>query len=272
MSRIVVIGGGFVGQLIQLAAPQARLLDNRQTPPLDWLETRQGPQYLWEPIPGVESVSFEVVTLVDGMEPTHESIRRYKAKIGKSRDGGDWARQFQYRTVGYHSELPKPRVEYGVTIVMVDLPGKTLGLSNGTTIGFDILINTIALPKFLQMMIVGPQHTEPFLNDPIHLRTFKGFHPKLPNAIVMDYQSNVHDPVYRFCHRGGDVWEESLFMSTGSRAIWPGKIHPNSESERILAELSVHQCYCFGRFATWRPDELAHESWKDIKSWAENSL
>lgn len=267
MTRIVCIGGGFVGQLVQLAIPETVLLDNRKTPPADHLDTRRGPQYLWEPIPDIPSTSFEVVTLVDSAVPTDESIRRYKKKIGKLKDGGDWAKQFQHQTTGYHSELPKPKVEYGKTIVMIDLPGKTLGLADGSTIAFDLLINTVPLPNFMQMLIVGPQHKEPFRNDPIYFRTYPRSESSTDNGIVMNYISDKEDPVYRFCRRGGEVFEESLRKVQDSRMVWPGKIHHNTESERILGELSAYNCYCFGRFATWRPDELAHESWKDILDW-----
>jgi hypothetical protein len=80
--NIVVIGGGFVGQLVQLAIPEARILDWRKAAPANHLETRMGPQYLWEPIPGVPSESFAVTTLVDSEPPTPERILAYKKKIG----------------------------------------------------------------------------------------------------------------------------------------------------------------------------------------------
>lgn len=268
--NIVVIGGGFVGQLFQWAVPEARLFDSQAQPPLDHLETRRGPQYLWAPIPGIQYECFKVLTLVDGELPNPTSILAYKRKIKKEHDGGDWGRQFQPEMPGYHSLLPKPRVDYGQQIRMIDLPGQSLGMQDGTVIKYDILINTIPLPKFLRMLIVGPAYHGQFHCDPIHMTVYKGRH--LDGAILLDYNSKSNDPVYRSTFRNGETFVESLIEIPGSRKIFPGKIHPHPDSGLILDHLAMFDCYCFGRFATWRPDELAHESWIDMMEWREERL
>jgi hypothetical protein len=263
--KVVVIGGGFVGQLVQLAIPEARVLDWRKTAPANHLETRVGPQYLWEPIPGVKSESFPVTTTVDGMPPTPESILAYKQKIGKADDGGDWGLQFQYETIGWSSFLPKPRIEYNQTVRMVDLLGRCLGMADWTTIEYDLLINTIPMPAFLSMMIVGPEYRDEFRSDPIYMTSHPA--PAPVEGMILNYVSGPDLPCYRETRSGHDVFYESLCPSEGSRRILPGKIHPHRENETILGVLQTYDCFCFGRFATWRPDELAHQTWKEIEQW-----
>ena len=268
MKRIVVIGGGFVGQLVQHAIPTARLLDARKIAPTDHLDTRVGPQYLWEPIPGCKSISFPVETTVDGLPPTPESILAYKQKIGKENDGGDWGLQFQHHTTGWRSFLPKPTVEYNAKLTMTDLVGKSLGYGDWQSVEFDILVNTIPLPQFLSTCILGPTYRDPFLWDPIYMVTTEQF-THTEEAMLLNYRSGIDDPWYRDTIDGTKLFRESLTQQPGTKAINPGKIHTNRDSESVLAQLSVYDCFCFGRFATWRPDELAHETWKHIVEWKE---
>jgi hypothetical protein len=270
--NIVVIGGGFVGQLIQLAVPSARVLDWRKTAPANHLETRMGPQYLWEPIPGVPSDSFPVTTLVDGQPPTPETILAYKKKIGKEEDGGDWGLQFQHKTVGWDSRLPVPRVEYGRTVRMVDLQDHMLGMEDWSTIKYDILINTIPLPAFLELMIVGPQYREGFRSDPIYMtQTPSLVEEEAVPGMTLDYCSRPDDACYRRTTVATGVarleYAESLSPIPGSKKILPGKIHPNPESGVLIATIASYDCFSFGRFATWQPDELAHQTWHDIVMW-----
>lgn len=265
--KIVVLGGGFVGQLVQLQFPNALLLDNRKSAPQNHLETRNGPQYLWEPIPGVHSESFPVQTSVDGADPTPESILAYKRKIGKENDGGDWGLQFRPMTTGWNSLLPIPKVIYAQDVWMVDLPGKTLGMKDGNTIGYDFLINTIPLPQFLNLLIVGPAYSSTFEHIPIYMRT-QGVFPSL-RGMHLNYLSSPTIPFYRATLSGAYAYYESITHCEDGKKISPGKLLPNKESERILTELAADDCFCFGRFATWRPDELGHETWRHIEKWKE---
>lgn len=276
--NIVVIGGGFMAQLVQLVCPTARLLDWRKTAPAHHLDTRMGPQYLWEPIKydNVKSTSFKVRTTIDGQLPNDESILAYKKKIGKEFDGGDWGLQFQPESVGYSSELPVPRVEYGQQVTMVDLPGHALGMKDFSTITYDVLVNTIPMPSFLEAMLVGPQYNDSFRSDSIFMgkREDPESTNTIENGMWLNYISKPDDPHYRETIIGNTRYYETLDNpppTTGRYTrINPGKIHQHPENETIIRALASAQCYCFGRFATWRPDELAHESWKQILKWKED--
>lgn len=269
--HVVVIGGGFVGQLVQLLIPHARLLDAKPTAPADHLETRVGPQYLWEPVehPGVTSESFVVLTLVDDEPPTPESILAYKQKIGKEHDGGDWGLQFQHITTGWHSNLPVPNVEYDTKISMIDLSAHRLVLAGGHEIHYDVLINTIPLPLFLKLCTVPPITIHPWRSDIIFMDIV--FDPTTISidGMMLNYLSSPKTDIYRETHRGQRRYYETLEETAGYRRILPGKIHGHPESEMIVQQLQVHDCFCFGRFATWRPDELAHITWKLLQEWME---
>lgn len=262
---VVVLGGGFVGQMVQFAVPTARVLDARKTPPRRHLETRVGPQYLWEPIPGVPSHSFPVCTLVDGLPPTPESILAYKIKIGKESDGGDWGLQFQHQTVGWHSELPAPSIDYDQQITDIDLPTHRLHTKDGVTIQYDVLVNTIPLHLFLTLCVPTPIIYAPWRFDPIYMVATKQT-PVAFDGMQLNYLSD-HPQYYRETVHDDHLYYESLHWQPDAWTISPGKIHPHPDSERLVRALRTWGVFCFGRFATWRPDELAHETWKHIAAW-----
>jgi hypothetical protein len=268
-AHVVVIGGGYVGQLIQLAMPSARLLDWRKTPPANHMDTRMGPQYLWEPIPLVESFSFPVTTLVDNQPPTPDSILTYKKKIGKEDDGGDWGLQFQHHSTGWHSKLPVPKVEYGRLVKGVDLSAHQLLLADDVFIDYDVLINTIPLDFFLKLCLIPPLVHHPWKNNPIFMVREK--QSAGVDGMVLNYLSNPDQPFYRETKSDDQVFYETLdvdcVVGVSHTKILPGKIHPHPESEDVLRALKLFDVHCFGRFATWRPDELAHETWKHITGW-----
>ena len=266
LAHVVVIGGGYVGQLVQLRIPSVRILDWRKTPPTNHLETRMGPQYLWEPIPGVESISFPVRTLVDGKIPTYDSILAYKRKIGKQDDGGDWGEQFRYKTTGWHSALPVPRVEYNSHVRGVDLSAHSLLMDNDRIISYDLLVNTIPLDFFLNLCATSPRVHYPWKQNPIYMSTGVQGIP-MEEGMILNYLSDPATPTYRETAVPGKMFYESLEPQPSAVKIMPGKIHPHQESEDVLRSLRMFDVYCFGRFATWRPDELAHETWKHIDAW-----
>jgi len=271
-AHVVVIGGGYVGQLIQHAIPSARLLDWRKTAPADHLETRIGPQYLWEPIPGLKSYSFPVITLVDGKPPTPESILAYKKKIGKQDDEGDWGLQFQHETVGWHSHLPVPRVEYDRRVRSIDLAAHTLTMKDedDAIIHYDLLLNTIPLDYFLRLCVITPPVHYPWRNNPIYMTSVNPV--DATEGYTLNYISSPEFVTYRITFTPGKTFYETLLEPADRDFVKlvPGKIHPHPESEKILKALRMYGVQCFGRYATWRPDELAHQTWEHIVAWRDS--
>jgi hypothetical protein len=213
----------------------------------------------------VQSHSFEVTTLVDGKPPTEDAILAYKQKIGKQNDGGDWGLQFRHQTVGWHSALPVPRVEYNRTVRSVNLYSHQLVMVDGAIIEWDILVNTIPLPAFLKLCVISPPVHEEFRSDPIYMATMSALAPV--DGMTLNYISDAKTDIYRETFSGAKVFVETLTPLKEAAKLMPGKIHPHSENEAILRKLKVFDTYCFGRYATWRPDELGHQTWKQIELW-----
>ena len=261
--RVVVIGGGFIGQLVQLAYPLARVLDWKKYAPKDHLETRVGPQYLWEPIPNVLSFSFEVTTLVDGDPPTPEKILAYKRKVKKEDDNGDWEIQFQHKTLGWHSALPVPRIEYNAVVERVNLLDRKLIMKDDLDIPYDVLVSTIPLPVLMKM--TGLSHPSPFESAPIFMRTEER-DGDARDGMVLNYLSTPHIPYYRVTRYGKTVYYEALTNQLGCRKVVPGKIYTHEGADRIVQDLASQGVFCYGRFAAWCPDELAHQTWQKIEA------
>jgi hypothetical protein len=269
--EIIVIGGGISGRLFQFYAPDAQILDWGKPPKKDKSLTRMyGANYLWEELPDIECKEFSVVTHVDGKEATHDSIRRYKEKIGKTFDQIHWDAQFNPLMTGYDIvSLPESRIQYECRVKDIFVKDKKLMLSSGSQIKYDILISTIPLYSLMEMCHV--EQKRPFQYRPIFVRIEDRplEAPYAENIWYVNYLSDSDIAPYRFTDREGQRHYEGL-SSMGkipTRKIVPGKIYPNSASTFILESLEKENIFCFGRFARWDPEELLHNTVQQIKTW-----
>jgi hypothetical protein len=259
--KLIIIGGGFLGQLLHTVFPRARVFDWRPKAPE--IATRTiGPQYLWEPVPGLTNREYNVLTTIDGEEATSESILAYKKKVGKEQDDGDWRAQFQPRMKGYDCIFQENRVEYGQRVVCIDHEHRRLIMHGGGREPYDSIITTIPLYETLRLcgiMMPNP----PLVHRPIYVRTFKHSIQR-DHPILVDYLSDPHNPAYRSTIREGKQYVESLepLLHSASVKLTPGKIYPNRRSADLCAELAHLNIWCLGRFASWSPDELAHETYR----------
>jgi len=274
MNNIVVIGGGITGQLTQFCVPHARILDWSKPPSRRRSFTRMyGANYLWEPLEGIECQKFTVITHVDGDKATHESIRRYKEKIGKTFDQAHWDSQFQAVMNGYDIvSFPETNVSYECRVKEIFIKDKRLLLASGEDISYDTLISTIPLYALMDMCHIS--HKKPFQYRPIYIR-IEDRPLEAPYPVetwYVNYLSDPDIPPYRYTDRNGKRHYEGL-TSMGkipTRKVVPGKIFPNSISELIREELTKENIICFGRFAKWDPEELLHTSYSEIRAWAKS--
>lgn len=264
--RIVIIGGGFLGQLLHVLWPKARVFDWRPKAPT--IATRQlGPQYLWEPIPELPCRRFDVHTQVDGKDATDESIKTYKEKVGKLQDGSDWRAQFRPHMDGYDCTLPTSRVEYGKRVTHVQYDGRKLVMADGTVERYDLLISTIPLNAMLQLC-GWTKDLQSFLCRPIFMHHEEATLPS--DDMLVNYISYQHTDVYRQTIREGRIFTESLkpfheIHTASVIKIQPGKIYTNDHAVRYVARLGSEGIACFGRYAVWEPDELAHETLRKVR-------
>lgn len=265
--NILIIGGGFLGQLLHTLLPEARVLDWRAQPPAH-LARAFGAQYLWEPVPNLPCQAFHVVTYVDGKPATPDSIKAYKLKVGKVQDGADWRSQFRAVMPGYTVTLPPARVEYGMRVQTVDLANQRVHLSTAITLPYDWLISTIPLPALMDLCAL-PKPSDPFEHRPIYAWTRPG--PEGPQWEV-NYVSDPGNPVYRTTLRAGEIHSESLIpveAVTPVHRLIPGKIYRHSAVPLVRAQLQMQHVMTVGRYGAWDPEQLAHETYREIREWKE---
>lgn len=259
--RLIIIGGGFLGQLLHTVFPRARVFDWRSKPPA--VANRQiGPMYLWEPIPGLKNREYDVYTTIDGEPATEDRILAYKKKVGKEQDGSDWRAQFQYAMKGYDVELPPSRVEYGMRIESINRFARRIYLHGGWEVPYDSIISTIPLPALMTMCGVSMPPPSIFDSRPIYVRTFH-HSMSIDHPMYVNYLSDPNNPSYRETTREGKLYVESL---VGNGADWqkllPGKIYSNPMADEVHRQFAVANIWCLGRYGAWAPDELAHETYK----------
>lgn len=269
--KVVIIGGGFIGQLLQhLFWRQARIFDWRVHAP-SILARSIGPQYLWEPIPEMECRRFMVHTTVDGKDGTTDSIRAYKQKVGKDQDGADWRAQFRPWMPGYECQMPAANVEYGKRILKIDLRKHRIHLLDNSHESYDWLISTIPLPSLLTMCGYASRDIV-FKFRRIYVHKAVIGLPSASDDMHVNYISAPTTHVYRQTIRDGCVFTESLEQmdvpdSNNVSSLMPGKIYAHPATADLLKTLREDHVLCFGRYASWSPDELAHETLRQVREY-----
>jgi hypothetical protein len=274
-TRIVVIGGGITGQLVRYVVPDAMVCDwNQERRTARPLTRSYGANYLWHPIPGIAYRSFPVVTHVDGVPASEESVRAYKAKIGKVEDVVQWRKQFAPVSVGYDfEEFPDVTVAYDHRVVAIDRFKHQITFAKQGVMEYDILVSTIPLYTLLSMAgMDDPPGRLQF--KPIFFRVTRRppEAPFPPTTMYVNYLSDPNIGPYRFCDREGERHYESIVPFDGppTKRFIPGKIYPHAGVPDVLDLLEGFNIYTFGRFGSWAPDELVHDTYEHIAQWKEN--
>lgn len=279
--RIAILGGGITGQLVHYQLPDSEVFDWHKDGRAAYLTRSYGANYLWKPLDGFPCRHFRVITHVDGTPATLESVHAYKTKIGKLNDVAGWERQFRPEMDGYDFlSLPMPRcIHYDHRVTEIHAADQVMKFApshNGEgrePLRYDVLISTIPLYSLLSLM--GRREPEGRLRfKPIYFKVS----PRPPDApfprevMYVNYISSMTVPIYRYCDRFGERHYESIvsFNGAGLRRLSPGKIYPHPAVPDVLADLAEHNIFTFGRYASWHPDELVHETWEAITEWKEN--
>lgn len=259
--KMVILGGGFIGQLLQAVVwPKARVLDWASLPP-STPPRLLGPQYLWHNVPELICRKFNVYTRIDNKDATPTSMRAYKVKVEKEQDNSDWRAQFAPVMDGYECLLPQNRVEYNRRAVSINYGSRRIAMADGASIPYDVLISTIALPTLLTLAGV---RTVDFKSRAIYLHR-QNYPPVENGNMLVNYVSYANTDIYRVTYRGSEQHTESLspfseFHAREVTKITPGKIYQHEKAGEIIDAMRAVNIYPFGRFASWAPDELAHES------------
>lgn len=274
--KIVVLGGGATGRLVKMLRPDAAIFESLLKSRL----TRDfGCNYLWEPISGIESHPGKVFTTIDGDEPTDKAIVAYKHKIGKPHDVETWQQRqlllhYQFKPeqdCHIVDNFPPVEAKYGAKACAIDPHEKTIsfGTPPYKTVSYDLLVSTIPMPVFIQLSMefraTAFDYGTHLRHKPIYVKV-EDDDATIADVIHVDYLTG--GSVYRVTYRSGQRHLETLEPFTGWHRIYPGKIMPCYGAQKLKDKLAEWDIYTFGRFGSWNPDELLHETYGGIERWS----
>src|SRR6266540_2489111 len=278
--RILVIGGGMVGRLVQFLVPDAEILEIRPAPDMTGTVLRPfGAFYLWRPLPGLPCEPINITTHIDAAPATAASMRLYKRKVGKDRESDvSWESQFKEKQIGYSliSFPPEGPVRYNTQVERIWVDKKCIETRDGATLLYDVLVSTIPLPLLMQLCRIVPEVR--LQSASIYIQVFPA---KLPwdgraakPGMYVNYLTDSHLDTYRVTRRPGPDGDEYHYESLVEpkkdreyKRITPGKIYDNVRTKGWVATLAAKDIYCFGRYATWDSNELTHDSFERIMAW-----
>lgn len=277
--RIVVIGAGINGRMVQHLIPSAQILDWGPTPADVPRPRFFGANYLWAPIPGLPCKQMAVITTIDDEAATPSAIRAYKARIGKEHEVVTEAdvlavarMQFPYHSVGYElQQFPVAFIRYNCHVARVDLEHHYLLTRTGERIDYDYLVPTIPLPAMLAMADIRVHGL--FRNQPVRVRVLRSGLLVHDGALYVDYVTDTTVPEYRRTTRYGERHDETLeHKFPGDEGefhrLVPGKIWDCPRSPEFLDQLAEHHVFPFGRYGSWDSDELVHMTLRRVATWA----
>jgi hypothetical protein len=239
-----------------------------------------GTQYLWAPLPGVSCSEFFVYTKIDGKFPTVDGAIRYKEKVGKRKDVSNPRLMEQFPPIqkAYKVESwPKTgSCLWNTRVVSVSIDDREVTLRNGdgaaeTVVEYSKLISTIPLPSLFYTLKEPATKETVFHSRPIWVVRESRSVPS--ESMHVNYVSDPDDEIYRTCAWGNYFQTESLFppplelpSNSEVRQLVPGKIWPSPESRDYLQFLRDNEIYTVGRYGSWSPEELLHQTVKRISS------
>ena len=85
--------------------------------------------------------------------------------------------------------------------------------------------------------------------------------------VISTFDINGNESAFSNVVFSGDVLDINNYNMPNTFSL--GKIYPNPTSELVLESLEKENIFCFGRFARWDPEELLHDTVKQINKWIE---
>jgi hypothetical protein len=215
------------------------------------------------------------MTHVDGRPQTNDSVMAYKIKVGKQGDQVPWGDQFQLQMTGFEIDEPLDTfVQYNQRVVSISTQTRMIRFANTSipSVIYDTLVTTIPMPILLSFLDEGSwQVNEPWESKAIFVRVEKR-PPDAPYPLDVLYVNYLSDQTvlpYRVTDRFGFRHYEGLtpmgFLPT--KKITPGKIYAHKETAGLIERLRVCSIFPFGRFATWDPEELVTDTFRNMQLW-----
>jgi hypothetical protein len=285
--RIGIIGGGVLGQLIathlRSFGVTSVVMDWRRPDAAGWRGATRlyGANYLWEPLslPGLTGMrSFTVETRIDHQFPTDDRILAYKARVGRTAATvpDRWRGQFRPTMTGYDFDTwPEVPMLHDFHVASIDTDHRLVVSRDGVSVRFDWLVSTIPLYALLRML--GWHRDYPsFTYRPISV-TVTGRPPDAPyppEVLYVNYMTDPAVPVYRTTDRDGERHYEAIdpMDRIPTRRLTPGKIYPHPMRNEIVSRLMGYHILPYGRYGTWEPEELIHQTLRQVQQWTPTNL
>ena len=264
MSKIVILGAGLSGRIAKyIFGDSAILLGELQ-------ENIQPFFYVHEFLD--EKLTHEKVKIsksIQGLSKKNfqELRERYLAKTG--RVGAEDTSFREEEIEGWlldETVLPKLDVQGWVNYIGLD--EKKLWLSEKDFQSFDALINTIPLPKLLELTGIesSKERFKHFLIGLIQVPCYKTeeilveFFPRR----AWQYRSTIWKgkEVLEFSEASvGKVFQRMEF----GQVLDPGKILPEPSAVEVMRGLETYNVHCLGRYACWESRMMVHDVYRRAK-------
>ena len=274
-NKVVILGAGVVGRFAKLMLGEDAVCYDRKSPTAtDYTCRYLGGNISRVMVPELKCTPGILESTINGQKPTMDLIRMYKElKTGSTDlDFGD-VKQFLPIQPVFFVDLPEVEVQYGYDVKEIDIINKTILFTNGESIVYNSIINTIPLNSLVsKILLYQGIITDKFLvrNKPIYYREEQGGMPKLPeNHILLDYKADDTQIYYREMFTNTKRSVESNFNFQGAVPILPGKLLNSKYSEELSKDLQLYGIYCYGRYARWRTKEHIHETFKNLRRFKE---
>lgn len=271
----VVLGAGIVGRFAKTIIPEAVIFEQKE------VGERFTFQYLGAnwcklPVPELKYKELKFMNFLNGEVATITAIKDYKElKTGtRELDYGD-IKQFTPEQTVYDICAPDVPVEYGHCVQEIDINTKTIKFTNGRVVEFGCIISTIPLSNLMKVVNIwkGVAITNIdafFLAKRTIFYKEEIMEESIPDGVCKHNSiTDKNSLFYRELFVGNRRSQESYIEFPGSVAINPGKILPSKYAEEIAKDLQLYGIYCYGRYARWRPKEHLHETFKNLRRFAE---
>ena len=273
----IILGAGMVGRFAKLLMPDAVCFEkgkhgDRTT--VDCLGANMSRVI----VPEIKCTPGNLSSRINGQVAAPNSIQRFKLSKGgtASLSYGD-IKQFLPKQRVYFMEKPDVEVNFGVTATRINTTAKEIIIKTGETESkheYGCIISTIPLPMILKLLDLF-DGASMNLDGMLPYRPIYYKEERLPSSmtpedeVLVDYLVSDETPLYRKQYCGTRMSCESYYKFEGATPLFPGKIFATEQAEQIARDLQLYGIYCYGRYARWRPAEHLHETFKNLRRFAE---
>lgn len=272
---IVILGAGIVGRFAKVLMPEAAVFEKKEADSIftcDYMTAN----FSRLPVPEIEYKQVIVKFCINSQTPTLDLIKKYKEdKTGKRDiDYGDVS-QFMPEQIKYAVKKPDVDINFKKEVKLIEVLKKNIHFEDGECIKYGCIINTMPMNIILKKLDIW--QNDFFLNiDKFFLSSkaiyykeeeYPGIVPE--NVTIVDSLAGEGSLFYRKIYQNNRMSMESYFKFEGCQRIFPGKIIPSEHAEEIANDMQLHSIYSYGRYARWRTKEHLHETFKNLRRFAE---